>query len=113
MEIVALAAAGTLTLLNNRRIERIRQHGEEQKKQCYAASAASTHLPPGFTLDSDAACDKRYHKDLWAIGDSPWFWLGHFAWVIGTLGVLPWAWYFLLRRIAELRAAIGGKPPES
>ena len=23
-----------------------------------------------------------------------------------------WAWYFLLRRISELRAAIGGKPPE-
>lgn len=31
--------------------------------------------------------------------------------VIAILGALPWAWYFLLRRVAELRAAIGGKPP--
>lgn len=31
--------------------------------------------------------------------------------VIAILGALPWAWYFLLRRIAELRAAIGGTPP--
>jgi hypothetical protein len=28
-----------------------------------------------------------------------------------AVGVIPWLWYFLLRRIAELRAAIGGKPP--
>ena len=31
--------------------------------------------------------------------------------VIAVLSALPWLWYFLLRRIAELRAAIGGKPP--
>jgi hypothetical protein len=31
--------------------------------------------------------------------------------VIAILGALPWAWYFLLRRIAELRAAFGGNPP--
>lgn len=29
-----------------------------------------------------------------------------------VLSALPWAWYALLRRIGELRAAIGGKPPE-
>jgi hypothetical protein len=28
-----------------------------------------------------------------------------------VLGLAPWAWYFLLRRIAELRSAIGGNPP--
>jgi hypothetical protein len=27
------------------------------------------------------------------------------------LSAVPWLWYFLLRRIAELRAAIGGNPP--
>jgi hypothetical protein len=31
--------------------------------------------------------------------------------IIAILGALPWAWYFLLRRIAELRAAISGHPP--
>ena len=33
------------------------------------------------------------------------------AFVVFVLGALPWAWYFLLRRIAELRAAISGNPP--
>jgi hypothetical protein len=33
------------------------------------------------------------------------------ALVIAILCTLPSAWYFLLRRIAELRAAIGGTPP--
>lgn len=32
--------------------------------------------------------------------------------IVAILGALPWAWYFLLRRIAELRAAIGGNPPK-
>jgi hypothetical protein len=27
------------------------------------------------------------------------------------IGATPWLWYFLLRRIAELGSAIGGKPP--
>jgi len=31
--------------------------------------------------------------------------------LIGFLGACPVAWYFLLRRIAELRAAIAGNPP--
>ncbi len=31
--------------------------------------------------------------------------------IIAILAVLPWAWYFLLRRVAELRAAIAGNPP--
>jgi hypothetical protein len=31
--------------------------------------------------------------------------------VVAILGALPWGWYFLLRRIVELRAAIrGGRP---
>jgi hypothetical protein len=33
------------------------------------------------------------------------------ALVIALLAVVPAAWYFLLRRIAELRKAIGGSPP--
>lgn len=31
--------------------------------------------------------------------------------IIAILGALPCAWYSLLRRVAELRAAIGGNPP--
>jgi hypothetical protein len=33
------------------------------------------------------------------------------ALVLLGIGATPWLWYFLLRRIAELRSAIGGKPP--
>src|SRR5260370_14028948 len=31
--------------------------------------------------------------------------------VIGILGALPWTWYFLLPRIAAVRAASTGNPP--
>ncbi len=31
--------------------------------------------------------------------------------IVLAAAALPWLWYFLLRRIAELRAAISGKPP--
>jgi len=35
------------------------------------------------------------------------------ALVIAFLSAIPWLWYFLLRRVVELRNAIGGKlPPE-
>jgi hypothetical protein len=37
---------------------------------------------------------------------------GPVAFVVLCLSALPWAWYFLLRRIAELRSAIGGDPPQ-
>jgi hypothetical protein len=30
-----------------------------------------------------------------------------------VLSAMPWLWYALLRRIGELRAAIGGNPPEA
>lgn len=33
------------------------------------------------------------------------------ALILLGIGTVPWLWYFLLRRIAELRSAIGGKPP--
>jgi len=40
------------------------------------------------------------------------FWYFLAAPAIALAGVLPWAWYFLLRRVAELRASVAGKPPE-
>lgn len=38
-------------------------------------------------------------------------------WILGSAlllvaSALPWFWYFLLRRLAEVRAAIGGNPPD-
>lgn len=34
------------------------------------------------------------------------------ALIVAGLGAIPWFWYFLLRRIAELRLAISGRPPD-
>jgi hypothetical protein len=31
--------------------------------------------------------------------------------IVAILGAIPWVWSFLLRRIAEVGAAFGGKPP--
>lgn len=32
--------------------------------------------------------------------------------IIAVLAVIPWLWYFLLRRVVELRNAIGGRSPD-
>lgn len=32
--------------------------------------------------------------------------------LLATVSAVPWAWYFLLRRLVELRVALSGRPPE-
>lgn len=84
-------------------------------------------LPPGFVLDSPIkppVCDAATLIELgdttgtqrqivdahWATSaakDQPAF----FASLIAGLSLIPWAWYFLLRRLAELRSALSGKAP--
>jgi hypothetical protein len=44
---------------------------------------------------------KQFQSRLWLQG----------ALVLFGISALPWLWYTLLRRIAELRAAVSGKPP--
>ena len=39
------------------------------------------------------------------------YWTRRVAVVMLAMLATPWLWYFLLRRIAELRVAILGKPP--
>lgn len=48
------------------------------------------------------------HYAALAANDASWFWAG----VVAVLSAIPWAWYFLLRRISELRSAFAGNPPE-
>lgn len=43
----------------------------------------------------------------------PYRWPVRAALIVALLSALPWLWYFLLRRIAELRGAFTGKPPDS
>lgn len=38
-------------------------------------------------------------------------WSASIAVTIAILSVIPWLWYFLLRRLAEILEAIRGKPP--
>lgn len=42
-----------------------------------------------------------------AADEAPWFWAG----VVAALSAIPWAWYFLLRRLGEIRSALAGNPP--
>jgi hypothetical protein len=39
-------------------------------------------------------------------------WPATVALVVLLVGAAPWLWYFLLRRVAEMRGALGGSPPD-
>lgn len=43
-----------------------------------------------------------------SFNSEPWIYR---ACLLFAISAIPWTWYFLLRRIAELRSAISGKPP--
>lgn len=48
-------------------------------------------------------------SDAATFSPAPWF-LGAVGLLV--LSALPWLWYSFLRRIAELKSAVGGNPPE-
>jgi len=67
----------------------------------------ATLLALGTTTDGiqarvSAAYTDRLSSEWWALP---------FALGILALGAVPWLWYSLLHRIAELRAAFGGQAP--
>jgi hypothetical protein len=74
-----------------------------------AMTAEQTQEGTAATVDPVAACYEHLPDDAQISGAERWPKLA--AAIVAILGALPWAWYFLLRRVAELRAAIGGKPP--
>jgi hypothetical protein len=39
----------------------------------------------------------------------PWFYASLY---LSAASAVPWVWYFLLRRVAEVKAAVSGNPPE-
>jgi hypothetical protein len=59
-----------------------------------------------------------FHKELFAAKEARWAasermmmaFVGAAA--VGVLGVVPWSWYFLLRRVRELATAIRGEGPK-
>jgi hypothetical protein len=128
--IIGLVSAGlvwTAGTLNTRRLTRHEAALEIQCKQ-------STKPPFGFvpdcdwkTLVSDSAPSTGIDPDIAAafapVGIQADIVKAHQAvaaseaWPIPAalvllgIGATPWLWYFLLRRIAELRSAMGGKPP--
>lgn len=44
---------------------------------------------------------------------SSYAWPKLVALALVCLGAVPWVWYFLLRRLAEVRRALSGQPPNS
>lgn len=88
-----------------------------------ANPAAVPPLPPGYKLDPPVCnvselirlgaytgLQGRLIEAHWATEASremPIF----LASLISALSLVPWVWYFFLRRVAELRAAMSGKAP--
>jgi len=102
-----LAAAGVLLAVGA-------MHSNYLRAQCklLAPQASAEHwAPPPEEMDDVIACYKEHGVGGGAASSTHEHWSHVSAAVIGILGALPWAWYFLLRRIAELRAAFSGNPP--
>jgi hypothetical protein len=103
-------------------------------KRCPAefAEEVRSSLPPGYTLDASNPEQDELACAPWSLRTTQgpltnaqrrvvaadagqekaqlWF---QGALLLFGISAGPWAWYFLLRRIAELRAAISGKPPSA
>jgi hypothetical protein len=56
----------------------------------------------GYQLEVAAAQRGLFDPIDWFIG----------AAILAIASAVPWFWYFMLRRLAEVRAAIGGNPPD-
>lgn len=121
---ILIVAGGSL--YERRGVDRMRALVEECKakpdpwKQFENAPAP----PPGYVLDP-FVCDPDKlivlganeglqgqivdaHYASLAADEAPWFWAG----VVLALSAIPWVWYFLLRRIGEIRSALAGNPPD-
>jgi hypothetical protein len=124
--IACLAAAGALLAIEPLNTWRLEQRTARLQTQCQAENAKRQKAHPsedGWEL-VPMICDPRQLTDVTVPGvqrdianayREAWTpvpeWPKPVALVLVAFGLAPWAWYFLLRRIAELRAAIGGNPP--
>jgi hypothetical protein len=68
---------------------------------CAPSELASGPALKGVQAEVAAANAATFDSVRWIAG----------AFVLFAISALPWVWYFLLRRIAEVRAAIAGSPP--
>ena len=110
--VVGFIAAGVLLAAGASNTHRLLA----QRRLCVpqASDELLTWHPPAEEFEDVAACIKkklRGELPSLAVISASEKWPRVAAAIVAILGALPWAWYFLLRRIAELRAAIGGKPP--
>jgi hypothetical protein len=89
---------------------------EEQDQ--YRTKNGRLILPPiGIGTWPQSSCDAQ-DEIIWTVNTmaanaqrASNQWPTKAAALLAILSVLPWAWYFMLRRIAELRDARTGKPP--
>jgi uncharacterized membrane protein len=105
--VAGVVAAGLVLATGKWNTHRLEHNAEEGLNKCYAWAQAK---PTELQIPSVTVCDEGWSAvQVGARSSEKWSRVT--AAVIAVLGALPWAWYFLLRRIAELRAAIGGNPP--
>jgi hypothetical protein len=97
---------------------------EQRAAQRAAKSIENLSIPSEWRIYHDEMiCDAEELQDVKAVGlqaaivEAHRATLGSQHWPLSValillcLAAVPWLWYFLLRRIAELRSAIAGKPP--
>jgi hypothetical protein len=113
---------------NHHRLIRTAANAEAETPKLEAASHACfkryeadhPHTHPGIPLDwleaevsqcGNVPSATQIEEQLQADLRRSDYWTRRAAIVVLAVLATPWLWYFLLRRIAELRAAILGNPP--
>jgi hypothetical protein len=93
---------------------------QQRDAQVDVVPVEDLYLPPELVCDgaelqsAGPAYLASYQSELLAAHEATTSskpWPNLIALVLLAIGATPWLWYFLLRRIAELRSAISGKPP--
>ena len=121
MFLAGLVAAGVVWLAGTFQSNRLENRVMGLKEPCFIAraNAEKAYKPTGASIPNAASmsgywkgtpqCRAFSKAEIAVTSWKPWP-LSAALLVLG-FSAMPWLWYFLLRRIAELRAAISGKPP--
>lgn len=127
--LIGLAFAASIVAAGSWRAERLADRLSALVEECSANPEPWEHVknipapPAGYVLDP-LVCDPDEltrlgvreglqgqivdaHFAALAADEAPWFWAG----IVTVLCAIPWSWYFLLRRLGEIRSALAGNPP--
>jgi hypothetical protein len=110
----SIAAAGLVLAAGVMNTKHLQRAAHDERARCellVGREPPGQWAPPPGDYEEVAACYKSLDRRGVGVISASEKWPPVAAAVIAILGALPWAWYFLLRRIAELRAAVSGNPP--